>query len=318
MLHTATEAWRDWLVLSREAETAGARRKLFARVRSGELLAIHRGVYVRAADWAEMDRDARYRARVKGAAAFAGNDVTFSHQSAAALWRLPMIGPWPRQSHVVVDVADGGRSNTMFVRHTVGIPQEVERIDGLAVTSLARTVVDLARALSFGPAVTVADAALRRTFQPRNGLPVTSIFREDLLRELDPVPIRRGSAKARAVIDFADGAADRPGESISRVNIHLARLTMPQLQVELKGASGKVYTVDFWWPEFNKIGEFDGKAKYSDPEFLRGRTPKQALYDEKVREDDLRAAGYGFSRWPWEVAISVPRLRAHLVAAGIR
>ena len=93
---------------------------------------------------------------------------------------------------------------------------------------------------------------------------------------------------------------------------------MPQLQVAIEGASGQVYIVDFWWPEFNMIGEFDGNAKYTDPEFLRGRTPEQALIDEKRREDDLRAAGHGMTRWHWQIACSLNRLRAHLLAAGIR
>ena len=66
------------------------------------------------------------------------------------------------------------------------------------------------------------------------------------------------------------------------------------------------------------IGEFDGDAKYTDPEFLRGRTPEQALLDEKLREDDLRAAGHGMCRWRWATAMSVHSLQAHLRAAGIR
>ena len=78
--------------------------------------------------------------------------------------------------------------------------------------------------------------------------------------------------------------------------MHLAHLPAPQLQVVLYGASGQRYVVDFWWPGCRLIGEFDGAFKYSDPEFMRGRTAHQVLLDEKHREDDLRAAGYGFSR----------------------
>src|SRR5690606_5203667 len=131
----------------------------------------------------------------------------------------------------------------------------------------------------------------------------------DLFEELRAVPLRRGSAKARAVVEFADGAADRPGESLSRVNMHALRLPMPLLQAETFGASGRRYFVDFWWPEFNLIGEFDGKAKYSDPVFLRGRTPEQALLDEKTREDDIRAADHRMTRWGWQVALAPARLR---------
>ena len=98
----------------------------------------------------------------------------------------------------------------------------------------------------------------------------------------------------------------------------IAGVPAPQLQVELQGASGRWYVVDFWWPQFAHIGEFDGRFKYTDPEFLRGRTPERALLDEKLREDDLRAAGRGMSRWTWEVALSPNRLRQLLNAAGVR
>ena len=93
---------------------------------------------------------------------------------------------------------------------------------------------------------------------------------------------------------------------------------MPLLQVALVGASGARYIVDFYWPCLRLIGEFDGKSKYEDPEFLRGRTAAQALADEKYREDDLRAAGYSFSRWGWAVALSPARLATQLRRAGVR
>ena len=97
-----------------------------------------------------------------------------------------------------------------------------------------------------------------------------------------------------------------------------ARLPMPDLQVPLRGASGRVYVVDFWWEQFRAFGEFDGRFKYENPEFLRGRTPEQAMYDEKLREDDLRALDRRSARWNWEVARSVPLLRERLAAAGVR
>ena len=316
---TATE-WRDSLILSREFATPGERTDFFARTRSGEFVAIYRGVYMPAAQWAALDESACYRTRVMAAAAFAGRELVFSHHSAAALWRLPWVGEWPRQAHVVEPLAAGGRSNGMLARHTVGVPEDIAHIDGLVATSLARTVVDLARAASFASAVTIADAdaALRRTQYPFSGLPHSALTHEDLFRQLDNVPPKQGSVKVRKVIEFANGAADRPGESLSRVNIRAAGLTMPQLQVTITGASGCSWTVDFWWPEFNVIGEFDGKFKYTDPEFLKGRTPAQAVYEEKLREDDLRAAGHGMSRWSWPIAISPRLLREHLVAAGVR
>jgi hypothetical protein len=164
----------------------------------------------------------------------------------------------------------------------------------------------------------MADAALRRTEHPRDGLPLTFLTREGLFREAADLPLRQASAKVRRVIEFADAAADRPGESMSRVSMRAAGITAPRLQEPLFGASGRRYFVDFWWPEFRVIGEFDGRGKYRDPEFLGGRTPLQALDDEKAREDDLRAAGNGVARWGWDTALSPRLLAAKLASAGVR
>ncbi|WP_157155293.1 hypothetical protein [Diaminobutyricimonas sp. LJ205] len=186
------------------------------------------------------------------------------------------------------------------------------------MTTLARTAVDLAATIPFGHAVTVMDAGLRRATHPRFDVPPTPLTRDELYQELDLIPLRRGRLRASRVIEFADGAADRPGESMSRVSMLLAGVTMPLLQVPITGASGRVYVVDFWWPQFNVVGEFDGRFKYTDPEYMQGRTGEQVLLDEKAREDDIRAADHGMSRWPWEVAVSPERLRAHLRNAGVR
>jgi hypothetical protein len=318
MLDVTTLDWIDQLTLTRDLRTPGERAEFFARVRRHEFVAVRRGAYVAAEYWSRMDRHERYRARVKTSVTLADEKLLVSHDSAAALWRLPRLGPYPQAIHVLHAQSSGGRSTTLFARHAVASFPQPEIIEGIPVTPLARTAIDLIRAGTFAEGVVVADAVLRRTAYPLAGLPGTAVTRADLVREAVDVPIRLGSAKARRVIEFADGLADRPGESISRVNIALAGLTMPQLQVPIRGASGRRWVVDFWWPESNLIGEFDGKSKYTDPEFLRGRTPAQVVYDEKVREDDLRATDRSFSRWPWATAISMPKLRRHLAAAGVR
>lgn len=300
----------------RELTTRAERSAFYRRVGRGEFTAVTRGVYVSTELWRAMDRHARYRTRIK-AAAVGYPDATFSHHSAAALWRLPWVGEWPERVHVVVAPSNGGRSTSGVLRHTIGEEAEPEYLDGLAVTPLARTVVDVACVATFGQSVTVADAALRRTAHPLPRMPPTSLTQADILRELDRISPTHGAVKARTAIGFSDGLADRPGESMSRVSMLRAGLPAPELQVERAGASGRIWTVDFWWPEFNLIGEFDGQWKYTDPEFLRGRTPQQVLLDEKDREDDLRAARHGFARWSWQVAISPSRLRDTLRKAGL-
>lgn len=318
-MHRQTvEQWHDHLTLSRDLTTPGERQQLFAEARRGNFVAVLRGVYIDAELWEGMDDADRHRTRAMALAARDGTNLVFSHYTATALWHLPWVGRWPSAVHVTSARAAGGRSNGSVFRHTLGAPDSLERIAGMWVTSLARTVVDVARVAPFGQAVVVADAALRRTAHPLSSVPRTELTGAELERELETVPLRQGTAKIREVIQFADGAADRPGESMSRVSMRKARLPEPVLQAEVRGASGRRYFVDFWWPAFNLVGEFDGKVKYRDPEFLRGRTPEQALHDEKAREDDIRAAGHGMSRWGWDLAVSPKLLRAHLVAAGLR
>ena len=167
------------------------------------------------------------------------------------------------------------------------------------------TVAQVAASEPFATGVVIADAALRHH-------PVTR-----LLPAAASIPRRHGRARALAVAAFADGRADRPGESVSRVSMRAAGMPMPELQVVRHGASGARYVVDFYWRHLRLIGEFDGEAKYRDPEFLNGRTPEQALADEKYREDDLRTADHSMSRWGWKVANSPLSLARHLRRAGV-
>ena len=308
----------DSLFLTRDLTVPADRADFFARARRGEFTALYRGVYVLTVTWSGLGPDAQYAFRVKAAVCASRAPVVLSHESAAVLWRLPILGAWPERVHTVEDRVGHGRSTVMFERHAEGIPDSGEVIHGVRVTTLARTIVDIARRRPFDRAVTMIDAALRRNEHPTVGVPRTSLSRSDLLAELEGFAVRQGTARARRAIEFADGRADRPGESMSRMSMHAARLPKPELQVPLRGQSGARYFGDFWWKDANLVGEFDGAAKYEDPEFLRGRTPHQALLDEKRREDDIRAAGFRLTRWGWEVAISPSRLRAHLVAAGLR
>lgn len=303
------------IVRTRDLTIPGERSDFYRRAKAGDFTRVVRGAYLPTAAWEQLNPDARYRVAV---AASHRPGFVFSHHSAAALWRLPWIGLWPRRIHLAEQANVGRVSKSGTLRHTAGIPSNVAVIDGMTVTSLAQTVVDLACTLTLERAVAIADAALRRTTHPLDGLPATTLSRDDLRHELTHVPLNHGVVKARNVIAFADPRADRPGESLSRVSIFRARLPAPQLQAPLRGRSGRVWHVDFYWPGSRLIGEFDGEGKYTNPEFANGRTPEQILLDEKFREDDLRAANHGFTRWGWRVAQSPARLRQQLIDAGLR
>lgn len=301
------DTFADSLILARDHTGRAARAELERAVRRGHLVRVIEGVYVAAATWNGLDDVARHLVRAHAAQHIRQRRLVFSHWTAAAAWELPLVDAPPESVHAVAERATGGRTDDHLVRHCVGIPPVTQVRHGLEVTDLARTVVDFARVAAFPAALVVADAALARDGQ---------LDRGRLVAELGP-PGQRGIARVTRVVALADGLSGSPGESVSRASMSVASIPTPILQHRFDDAEGEMY-VDFWWPEFNLIGEFDGAVKYDDPAFLAGRTPQQALLDEKTREDRLRALGPRVTRWRWTVARSPARLRAQLLGAGIR
>jgi len=157
-------------------------------------------------------------------------------------------------------------------------------VDGVPVMSVARTVVDIARSASRRSTVVTGDAALRR-----------GLRRTDLVSVLDECAEWSDVGKARLAIGFMDPRAESALESLSRVVIDERDLPSPELQVEINVA-GRTYRVDFLWREARLIGEADGRVKYSGD---ASRTPEQVAWEEKLREDVLRDAGYQFVRWTY-------------------
>ncbi|GMA90065.1 hypothetical protein [Homoserinibacter gongjuensis] len=234
-----------------------------------------RGVYVTAADWNAQSPRERHITLARAVTLMRERRLVLSHRTAAIAWNLPLLGDPPEDVHVIAWRTNGGRSDDRLVRHCLDIPPETVVLDGLEATTLARTVIDVARTSRFAEGVMVADAALARGTR-----------HDDLVAEL-PEPGHRGVRRAREVVAFADARSGSPVESLSRVSIAEAGLPAPELQHEFSDRDGRM-DVDFWWPRFGVIGEFDGKVKYLDERYRNGRTLEQVLLDEKWREQRLR------------------------------
>ena len=181
---------------------------------------------------------------------------------------------------------------------------EVDVVSDLPVTPLARTVIDVARAVAFERAIVVADAALRRdpSLMPQ------------VRTEFARIGRHQGEARAALVLELADGASESAGESLSRAAMHRMGLPAPVLQAEFPRRDGGVWRVDFWWPEQGLIGEFDGRMKYLGDERASAGEGDRG----ENREDQLRALGYRVVRWDWETALDPSRLAAQLSRAGLR
>ena len=183
---------------------------------------------------------------------------------------------------------------------------ETVLVQGVRVTGVARTVVDLARTGGLPSAVAAADHALR------HGL----CSRADLRAEADAVPPRvRGRPAAALVADLADADSMSVGESLSRVQMFRLGVPRPRLQVPHDDDQGLIGVVDFDWQ--GVVGEFDGKLKYRVPPDATPEEAAEIVWREKKREDRLRV-GSRVARWTWEVALDRDRLSRVLAAQGVR
>lgn len=260
------------------------------RVARGDWRVVRRGLYVSAESVADLTPEKVHRLRVSATIAQLGGPHVVSHLSAACLHGIDLLRP-PGQVVQVTNPAthSGHRRRTLRTFCASLDPDEICTVHGVPVTTAARTIVDIARTFGFEQGVVAADHALRR------GLVDLDQLRDAAVRATR----RSGVRTAHQVVAFADPGAESVGESRSRIVIDRAGLPRPELQFAVRDGRGVlVGRTDFWWPECRTVGEFDGKAKYSR-DLRPGRTPADAVFAEKVREDRIRDLGLQVVRWTW-------------------
>lgn len=212
-----------------------------------------------------------------------------SHQSAAVLygttlWRAPLD-----RVCVTRNRRGGGRTRPFTKVH--GSPVDsVAELDGLLVTTPARTVVDLALTLPFEAAVVAGDA-LAGMF---------GLGAAELGAELARAKGRYGIGQAKQVIAMLDGRSQSIGESLSRTMIQQHALPLPRSQGDVLTPDGRfVGRVDFYYESAGVLCEFDGPTEYG--RLLRpGQDLAAAVRREQTRETSLRALGFDVVRWTWD------------------
>lgn len=295
-------------------------RTISRKVHAGSLIRLRRGWFLDGDLWRELWDESRHLALVIAVSGDAvGRAPVFSHASAAALWGLPWWGPLELRAHVLAGGAARCSSHDVF-RHEDAVPDaDVTERHGLRCTTLARTLADVARTTRAEAAIAVADAAFQRVAGPPRQYEhdLAERFRESMYRRL-AVPGGRGIRIACRVIAIADGRADRPGESVSRLQLRRLGFSHIRPQVRVPGPTGD-YWVDFAIDDCDAFGEFDGQAKYLDEAMRSGLSLDEVVMREKRREDWIRGATQRrFARWEAAHISSSARLGARLAAFGIR
>jgi hypothetical protein len=173
--------------------------------------------------------------------------------------------------------------------------------------------IDTVHRLSFADGVVLADGVLAH----RPDLKAGPRSRDDLRRLCAAMANRSAQARLARVLDFADGASESVGESLSRALMWELGFEVPRLQVWISRDGRRIARVDYLWERIRLTGEFDGLQKYVRSREFSGKSPAQVVVEEKRREDEVRSAGYGMVRWIWDDLLEPARFAAILHRAGV-
>lgn len=278
---------RDGILTRTDLEDLGVTSGgLHRALRSGKIRRLRHGAYTtpRYLDSVADDRWARHALDVRAALSVADDRTVAASASAAALYGLDMYGVPPVRPILVRPVERNGHGQvTKTTRARMArLPEShVTCVNGWRTTTLARTVVDIARRRDERVAVVAGDSALR------HGLTRSGI--DAALADSTRSP---GIRRARQTLGLCDGRSESPLESLARLAILSSGLPTPQLQFQI----GQ-YRV-FCWPQYRLVLEVDGRGKYQRNE---------DLFTEKRREDWIRSEGFTVRRAVWSDVVPDPQ-----------
>jgi hypothetical protein len=255
------------------------RRVIQSRVANEEWQLVARGVY------RLVGAVRTWRQDLMVALLAAGDVAAVSHLSAAALWKLP---GFPERSIEIL--APHGKLNHRIPRVTVHesrrLPADhLTAVDGLRVTTIERTLCDLAARIGVLRLGRAVDNATTR------GL--TTVERLWAVWVELAAPGRRG-VKAMKTVLLVRG----PGYVVGTTELEarfldLVRrfgLALPTAQVDL-GAEGWVGRVDVLYRAANLVVEVDGRI---------GHLGHLDRAKDRERDNDLMTAGWRVLRFTWD------------------
>ncbi|KAB1640817.1 hypothetical protein [Gulosibacter chungangensis] len=264
-------------------ETTNSKWQLNRKADRGEILRLRPGAFL-AGQGEPLDAVSATRIHLAKIVATVSElrGSVIARQSAAILHGLPLSFSLIPDRVIVHRSSGGHRSPWVHSYRTHHEPDEIVEMYGVKVTSLARTVRDLARVLDPRDAIAIVDAALRLGLD------------KSQLDTRSP-----SAAKLRTLLPIASNRSESPLESRSRFLIHDLNLPIPREQVTVHDEAGNhVARLDFWWPDLGLAGEADGAIKYTT--LLRpGETAREVIEDERKREKRLQQLGIHVIRWGW-------------------
>lgn len=252
-------------LLAGEASRRGIPR---SQLRGGRWLRLSRGLYAPAS--AEVDLAATCRAlgRVLPSGAVHGE---FTAASIFGWWLPPLPPSTPICAAVPADVVPPRRSG-LRTRRTSLAEDERSIVAGVAVTSAARTLLDLSAVLCTVDLVVIMDSALR----------MGHCSAAELSRTCDRVGVR-GIRTFRRAASLADARSESPWETVLRLLHVLSGFSDVRPQVDLTDADGGwLARADLWLVGTRRLHEYDGAT----------HRERERHAQDLAREKRLARAGY--------------------------
>ena len=194
----------------------------------------------------------------------------------------------------------------LVVRTERTLPGELTTMNGMRITTAARTAFDLGRHLeSRGQAVQRLDALAN----------ATGLKHLDVEAVIAAHAGARGLPRLRRALALMDSGAESPQETVARLALIDAGLPAPQTQVRVFDQYGQIVArLDMAYPDVRVGIEYDGSQHWTDPRVRQRDIDKQFVLTElgwlivRVSGDLLR----------YRRATYVTRVQSGLRARGFR
>lgn len=263
-----------------------------SRVSSGRLHVVHRGVYALAPLLAETGREL-------AAVLACGPGALLSHRSAAARWGIRASA---RRAIDVTTPRRAGRRRAGIRVHSGAriTDADIARVELIPVTSLARTLLDLA--------VIVNRRQLERAIERAETLRIfDGRAVEEVLSRSDG---QRGAARLRAAFGQPIAPTRNELEEAMYELCRAAWLPEPRVNEWLALPGGTGFRPDFWWREHRLVVETDGFEEHGT---------RHAFGHDRARDRRLRLiAGIETARFTWDEVMLTPALVAAELSGLLR
>jgi predicted transcriptional regulator of viral defense system len=240
---------------------------------TGRLHVIHRGVYA-------VGHRLTTREGIWMAAVLTGGEGTvLSHRSAAELWRI--LKPGDGTSHVTITGSRRSRRRIRFHSSPLA-SDEVTIRDGFPVTTVARTLLDIAPTLSPVRLKSAIDSANNQHLS--GPLSVAAL--------LERYPRRAGAAALKRILADGRVGMDVPREELElRFAEFIERFGVPRPSINTAIEAGeRWFEVDCAWHSSRLVVELDSRRHHDN---------SSAFEEDRARDQALMAAGWRVLRITW-------------------